>query len=284
MQVKFIRDDGKSFILGGSCRDDAAWGITYIAGTDTIENTLNTAVLAVGDGEEITGERIPSRNIDIEASVKDRRRNGEERRKALAFFNPKHSFTLYVTKGGVTRWTAAKQERFKCQEAPRDRHAAMSIALKCVDPYFYSVDDYGKNIAAVTGCFGFPYISPIGKGFRAGVYNFAKVVTVENTGDVETHMKITVTADGLVENPKILLNGAYVRLLDTMHAGDMVEIDMVKNTIRKNGLNCIGKVDRHSSFTGMVLLPGANEVSFDADNGDTNMKVVLYYSLRYLGV
>mgnify|MGYP001072859813 FL=1 len=284
MQVRFVRDDGRTFLLGGSYRDSAEWGITDITGTDTVENRMSWVVPAAGDGEEITGERIPARNIDIQASVKDRQKNSAERRKAMAFFNPKHSFTLYVTKGNVTRWTVARQERFQCREQPADRHVSMSIALKCADPYLYSVDDYGKNIAAVTGCFGFPYISPIERGFRTGVYNFAKVVTVENTGDVETRMKIIVMADGLVENPKVMLNGAYVRLLDILQAGDTVEIDMVRNTIRKNGSNCIGKVDRHSSFTGMVLRPGNNEVSFDADNGDTDMKVVLYYNLRYLGV
>lgn len=284
MQVKFLRDDGKIFILGGSYRDNAEWGITAISGTDTIENSMSTVAPATGDGEEITGERIPARNIDIQASVKNRRRNSEERRKALDFFNPKRGFTLYVTKGNVTRWAVVRQERFQCREQPPDRHVSMIIALKCTDPYFYSVDDYGKNIAAVTGCFGFPYLSRMKGGFRTGVYNFAKVVTIENTGDVETYVKITVTADGLVENPKVMLNGVYVRLLDVMYAGDTVEMDMVRNTIRKNGHNCIGKVDRHSSFTGMVLRPGKNEVSFDADNGDTNMKVILYYNLRYLGV
>lgn len=284
MQVKFVRDDGKVFILDGSCKGGADWGITEISGTDTIENSMGSAVPAVGDGEVITSERIPSRNIDIFASVKDRRKNQEERRKALSFFNPKQGFTLYITKGGVTRWAKARQERFQCREAAPDRHVSMSAAIKCMDPYFYSVDNYGKNIAAVMGCFGFPYISPLSKGFRTGVYNFAKVVSVENNGDAGIRMKVVITADGLVKNPKIILNGAYVRIIDMLGAGDILEIDLERNTIRKNGENCIGKIDRHSSFTGMELLTGENEVSFDADNGDTNMKVVLYYYLRYLGV
>lgn len=284
MQIKFVRDDGKIFNLDGSRKGSAGWGITEISGTDTAENVMSSAVPAVGDGEEITGERVPARNIDIFASVKDRKRNTEERSKALTFFNPKRSFTLYVGKGGITRWAVARLERFRCQEAAPDRHVSMSISMKCADPYFYSVDDYGKNIASVTGCFGFPFISPIGRGFRVGVYNYAKVVRVENSGDVDTYIKIAITADGTVENPKIMLNGAYVRLIDVLCAGDRVEIDMVRNTIRKNGVNCIGKVDRRSSFTGMVLRPGGNEVSFNADNGDTEMKVVVYYNLRYLGV
>lgn len=284
MYLKIVRNDQRIFYLGGSYKDNASWGITEISGVDSIENVMNTVTPAVGDGTEITSERIPARNIDIFASVKDRRNNTEERRNALVFFNPKYSFTLYVTKGGVTRWCVAKLERFQCREKPPDQHVSMSIALLCRDPYFYSVDNYGKNIAAVTGCFGFPYISPVGKGFRTGFYNFSKQVSIENTGDVETYARIVIDAGGRVRNPKILQNDAFIRLLDTLQEGDRLEIDMTKNTIRKNGVNCIGKVDRRSSFTEMKIRPGDNEVAFDADDGDANMKVFLYYHLRYLGV
>ena len=160
----------------------------------------------------------------------------------------------------------------------------MNISLLCADPHFYSVDDYGKNIAAVRSCFGFPYLSGVENGFRVGIYNFSRTVYVENTGDVETYVRMVIMAEGFVENPKVQIGDAYVRLLDVLQGGDTVEVDMVRNTIRKNGVNCIGKVDRHSSFSGMVLRPGKNLVSFGADNGDTQMKVVLYYNLRYLGV
>lgn len=284
MRARFVRDDGYVLTLAGSYQDEVAWGITEMSGIDTIENTLGTVVPAVGDGIEVISERIPARNIDITASVKDRRRNSQERALAQAFFNPKHRFKLYVTKGSDTRWIEARIERFRCPEQPEDRHVSMNISLLCADPYFHSVDDYGRNIAAVRSCFGFPYMSRIGGGFRVGIYNFSRTVDVENTGDVETYVRITITADGFVENPKLQIGDASIRLLDVLHGGDTVEVDLVHNTIRKNGVNCIGKVDRHSSFSGMVLRPGKNVVSFGADNGDTQMKVVLYYNLRYLGV
>ena len=127
-------------------------------------------------------------------------------------------------------------------------------------------------------------MSGIGKGFKTGIFNFAKKINIENTGDVDTYTKIIIEADGTVENPKIIQNDAFIRILDVMESGDVIEIDMVQNTIKKNGENCIGKVDRHSVFSGMVLRVGDNDVSFDADNGNTSMKVVLYYNLKYLGV
>jgi phage-related protein len=284
MYIKIVRDDYKTFRLGGSYKDDAAWGITEVSGLGMAEAELTTATPAVGDGSEIIGERVPHRNIDIAASVKNKKLNAAERKNAVTFFNPKHSFILYVTHNKVSRWIVAKIERFQIESRTADEHAALSLALTCPDPYFNSVDNFGKNIAAVTGAIGFPYISRVESGFRTGVYNFAKQVQIENTGDVDTYATIRIEAFGEVENPKIIENGAYIRLIDTLVDGDTVEIDMVENTITKNGVNCIGKVDRTSSFTSMVLKSGDNEISFDADNGDTNMKVVLYYNLRYLGI
>ncbi len=284
MYIKIVRDDSKIFRLGGSLKDDATWGILETSGIGESENDISTAELASGDGEDIINERIPKKFIDITASVKNRKYNAIERGNAMAFFNPKHTYTLYVTQDEVTRWIRARIQKFSCPPKRPDEHASLQTALICVDPYFYSVEDYGKNIAAVTGCFGFPYISPVNVGFRVGEYNFAKKVEVENTGDVETYATIVIIAKGTVVNPKIIQNDAYIRLLDTLESGDTVEIDMVGNTIKKNGKNCIGKVDRKSSFSRMVLSPGNNEVSYDADNGDTKMQVFLYYHLKYLGV
>jgi len=284
MHIKIVRDDSKVFYLGGSYKDDAAWGITQISGLDEVENEIDTAVPAVGDGVKIISERIEGRPIDIVASVKNRSNNEVERSNALKFFNPKHVFTIYATHGEVTRWCIAKIEKFKCPSVARDKHVALEAALMCEDPYLYSVDNYGKNIAAVTGCFGFPYMSSLERGFRSGVYNFARSVSVENTGDVDTYTQIIIKAEGEVINPKIIHNDAFIRVLDTLHSGDEIEINLVSNTIKKNGLNCIGKVDRHSSFSGMVLRTGDNDISFAADNGDTNMKVNIYYNLKYLGV
>lgn len=282
--VKFIRDDSKTFTLGGRYSDTASWGITKISGLTTVSNSISSETPAVGDGCDVVAERIEARNIDIQANVKNQKNNGIERSKAMSFFNSKHHFIVYVTSDNTTRWISAKIEKFDCPEQTPKKNVYMSLALKCSNPYFNSNDNYGKNIASITGMFGFPYISPAGKGFNVGVYNFAKEVEIENTGDVDTYATIIINATGEVENPKIKQNDVYIRVIDNLVSGDTIEIDLVENTITKNGMNCIGKVDRTSSFTDMVLTPGCNLISFDADNGDGNMEVVLYYNMRYLGV
>lgn len=284
MYIKIIRQDRQQFMLGGSINDDAEWGIIKISGIGEYQNMMDTVVPAVRDGVDITHERVNARYIDITASVKRRREGATERRRALSFFNPKYEYTVYITKDEVTRWIPARIEQFQCPEQKAENHVSINLSLICADPYFYSVNNFGKDIAAITGCFGFPYISPITRGFRVGVYNFAKLVEIENQGDVETYARVVIKADGVVVNPKIMQNGAFIRLIDQLTAGDEVEMDMVNNTVKKNGNNCIAKMDRRSSFSGMALQLGNNEITFDADNGDVNMTVTVFYHHRYTGV
>lgn len=284
MHIRFVRDDQKVFVLDASIKTDAAWGIKNIAGVSSIDNVISTKDAAYGDGDEFLSERIPARNIDIVASVKDRRRNQEERAAAIKFFLAKHTYTLYITIGGVTRWITARLQRFKCNSVPGDQHVNMDLALKCEDPFFNSVDNFGKNIAGVIPMFSFPYKSSVKEGFLVGLFNFSREITIDNTGDVNTNMKIIIEADGDVEKPRIICGDSYIKINDTMKLRDQIEIDLTKNTIKKNGVNCIGKVDRLSNFTGMELVVGENTISFDAENGDTKMNVYLYYNLKYMEV
>lgn len=40
MTIEFIRDDDKSFILGGSYADSAAWGILSLSGISEVSNEI----------------------------------------------------------------------------------------------------------------------------------------------------------------------------------------------------------------------------------------------------
>ena len=283
-QIRFVRDDGREFLMDGSYRGPAPWGILSHSGFGDIENEITTEKYAVGDGAEVTGEYIPKRALDITADVKQTKKNAEERANALSFFNPKHEFTVYPTHDGVTRWITAKLQKRKCEPPTLGDHATLDLAMICPDPYFYDMDDFGKDIAAKVGGMVFPYRSPVNVGFNTGYYLFTKTTEIVNHGDVATDLIIDITATGEVVNPKIVKDEAYVRLIETLEAGDVLRIDLKKGRITLNGENCIGKVDRTSSFQNMKIEPGTSVVSFDADLGDSNMSTVIYYTQKYLGV
>ena len=109
------------------------------------------------------------------------------------------------------------------------------------------------------------------------------MVVLENDGDVDTYCKAVLTAAGEVENPKLVINGAYVRVIDTMQAGDVIIIDFTKNppTVEKNGVNWIGHCDKTSAFDEMILRVGDSSVEYTADNGSNQLDVAIFYNKLY---
>lgn len=283
-QIKFVRDDGIEFVMDGSYSGAASWGILSHSGFGDIENEITLEKYASGDGEEITGEYIPKRPLEMTADVKDTKNNAEERANALSFFSPKHLFTIYATQDGVTRWIEAKLQKRRCEPPSLGENAELELAMICPDPYFNSMDNYGKDIAATAGGMVFPYRCPVGGGFNTGYFLFAREIDIENNGDVGTELIIEITASGEVVNPKIMKDEEYVRMILTMAEGDRLRIDLQKGRITLNGENCIGKVDRTSNFQGMQIEPGVSTISFEADGGDSHMSTVIYYTPKYLGV
>lgn len=283
-QIKFVRDDGLTFSMDGSYSGAALWGILSHSGFGDVENEITTEMYASGDGEEVTGTYIPKRTLDITADVKQTKNNTSERRNALSFFNPKHTFTVIPTHDGVTRWITARLQKRKCEPPSLGEHATLELAMICPDPYFYDMDNYGKDIAATAGGMTFPYRCPIGGGFNTGYFLYTRQIDIENNGDVGTDLIIDIKADGEVVNPKITKDDAFIKLVLTLAADDELIIDLKEGRISLNGVNCIGKVDRRSSFQGMKIEPGESAISFEAESGDTNMRVYLYYTPKYLGV
>lgn len=64
---------------------------------------------------------------------------------------------------------------------------------------------------------------------------------------------------------------------------DVIIMDFAANppTVKKNGVNCIGKCDRTSEFDEMGLVIGDSTLSYTADNGSNNLSVSIYYNKLY---
>ena len=80
------------------------------------------------------------------------------------------------------------------------------------------------------------------------------------------------------------INGAYVRLLDTLLAGDSVTLAFDPPRVIKNGENILNRIDRTSNFSAMQMQPGINRIEFSADAGDNALHCVVRYNKQYLGV
>ena len=131
---------------------------------------------------------------------------------------------------------------------------------------------------------GFPYLcNPEFGGAPTGLFEFSEKVILNNDGDVDTYCKVVIKARGEVVNPKIIIGGKYVRIIDIMEDSDVITVDFTANppTLQKNGSNFNGNTDTSSTSIGMELAVGDTEVSFDADDGTNLMEVQLFYNKLY---
>ena len=284
VKIRFLRSDGKDFNIDGT-----DWRILSngLEGFGTYENDITLIDNAVGDGGLIASDRIASKDRTIIARSRDPKWNETLRDKALSFFNSKFVFSVYLTYQGKTRWFEGKIYKFDLPTENVHRHMTMTITFLCPNPFLKSYDNFGKNIASVMGMCAFPYLCSVSpgtpRGITGGRFNFAQIIVLENDGDVETYCQAVFTAKGEVVNPKLTVNGKYVRVIDTMQLGDVIAIDFTKNppTVQKNGVNYIGHCDRTSAFDEMALRVGDSEISFDADTGSNLLDVSIYYNKLY---
>lgn len=284
VSVRIVRSDRKEFNIDGT-----DWKIISegLEGWGMFENDITTIDNAVGDGGIIASDRIAQKDRTIVAKSSNRHINDILRKAALSFFNGKFDYSIYLTYMGTTRWCEGRICKFDLPTGNVNRAMTLSVTFLCPNPFLKSFDNFGRNIAAITGMCGFPYLCSktdgTPKGVTGGRFNFAQIIVLENDGDVDTYCKAVFTARGEVVNPKLTVNGSYVRLLDTMQAGDAIVIDFTKNppTVDKNGANYIGHCDRTSAFDEMALVVGDSEISFDADTGSNLLDVSIYYNKLY---
>ncbi|MEF9968668.1 MAG: phage tail family protein, partial [Longicatena sp.] len=170
-----------------------------------------------------------------------------------------------------------------------------NITLKCPFPYWSDLDNFGKNIAAITPMFTFPLAfinfiegkDKILKQQIMGYNSLSKEVLLNNKGDVPTGVEVHFIAKrGDVKNPKITLlsTGEFIEVIQDMKQGDVIVINtnVGHKGITKNGVNIFKEKNKLSSFFQLEI--GDNKISYDAVENYTNLDVRVYYTPKYLGV
>lgn len=278
--VKFVRDDGREFTL-----NDANWKIpsSGLEGFGDFSNSIGIIDNGVGDGGVFSSSRVPQKDRTIRAKSRNKHLANVLRHEATSFFRPKNTYRVYLTYMGRVRWAEGVVEKFSLSTGNVHQPMELMVTLLFADPYLRSYEDFGKDIASIRGMAGFPYLCTLTRGAPTGMFNFANMVNVSNDGDVEAYCKVVFRADGEVLNPKLVINGRYVRIIDQMQDGDVIIIDFTANppTVRKNGVNIIGKCDRTSEFDDMALVIGNSTIQYTADSGTNVLSVSVYFNKLY---
>lgn len=271
------------FEMGNQAIDaggDYPFRILAAEGFESSDYEFSSAVNAQIDGMTVTGRRTAARELYAEIECPD-----SERGRVIAFYNPKHTGKLTVTINGRIRWIPYVVRSLKFKQLNLYDPLIYQLVLTCPQPYFLDMSDFGKNLAATVPLYAFPFVWQAGRNFTMDYRQFSTNFLVVNKGDVDTGMKVTFMAKGLVSNPKLYLhNGKYIRVMVDMISGDQLTIETNKGrkSIALNGQNMMNKIDRASTFIG--LEPGENTLTYTADDGYMNLEVRLYYTPMYLGV
>ena len=281
---------------------DSDIDITKITGLESSDIEISKSDNALVDGETVDGLKIKGRPIHIEASFRDLKNNKENRQNLIKFFNPKYTGKALIEYMGVSRNIEYRLEgwTFKAK-ASLEARLAIVVDLYCPDPYMLNIDNFGKNMAAYTPLFAFPWMvtskkvtglkrpySGLALGGRAtGYRTLHREVALSNDGDVPTGVIIKFVATrGPVSNPKITRTGTgqFMRVKVEMVKGDVLVIDTNERhqIVELNGVNCYQRVDRRSEP--FQLDVGENYLEYAADTNYVNLDVNIYYTPKYLGV
>ena len=259
-------------------------------GFGSFDNDINFVDNGIHDGGIITSSRISKVDRTIKCAYLVLDSNDTQRRKVTAFFNVKDTYKVYITYGGRTLWAEGTIYKYDLSmSADIKARMDLTVTFTFANPYLKSYDDFGSDIASKKNMIAFPYLSSFNVapyGVTGGVFNFAQKVNLNNDGDVETYCTAIFKASGDVVNPSLIIDGNYVRVIDTMVNGDTIEMDFtaLPPTVKKNGVNYIGHCDRTSAFTDMAIKVGDVSVQYSADDGDGNLSVSFYYNKLYASI
>lgn len=275
--VKMVRDDSRTFTVDGS-----VFGLVAADGLDEPSVEVFTQKSALGDGDLVTGQRVGSRTLSFTFKARHSALNDVLRRAATSFFIASHTYAVHITRYGAGRFAA--DCRLQSLEIPTEgKPITVRCSMLMPEGYFLSVDSFGQNIAAIKGRCGYPYAALAGRGRLYGLYAYAETIYLQNDGDAEAYCKAVFTARGMVTNPKFVTADGYVRVIATLAAGDVLVIDGKTKSVTLNGENASMKLDKTSTFGGIVFAAGVNAVGFTADIGANLLDVYVYYNKRFIG-
>lgn len=283
----FTNSRGQSIEL----KNSAPFLLTKIEGTGSPKTTILTTKSPNQDGKSYHGTLLEERTLPVTgAIIGDNLEDMYKKRQLLcSIFNPKLKGTLiYINDAGVYEIECVVEDSPTFKDTTANIQEFL-VQLYCPNPYWLDIDEYKEEIAAWIGDFQFDF-EIIEEGIELGHRENSVIVNVNNAGDVETGMKIELTALATVVNPSLLNVNTqeFIKVKRTLTAGDKLiistyfankRIELIKNGIATNVFNYI---DINSTF--LQLDVGDNLFRYDAESGAYNLDVAIYYKPHYIGV
>ena len=146
VKVRIVREDGQEFIL-----DNTLWMIPSdgLDGWDYVTNTISYEDKAFGDGGILSSERVGIQDRTIKAYMNNKNLLSIIRDSCISFFGVKHTFKVYLTYQGRTRWCEGNLYKFSLPNKNIYKKLELQFTIRCMQPYLLSEDEFGQDIAQI---------------------------------------------------------------------------------------------------------------------------------------
>ena len=141
--VKFIRDDGKEFLI-----DNVTWKIPSdgLVGFDSVPHEIKTQANAQMDGSKTQSKRVAEKDRTVKAVLVNRNLNSTMREIVQRFFGVKRDFKVFVNYNGNEKYCEGSLYAFSMPTENIYGFITMEVTILSPQPYLLSVDEFGKNI------------------------------------------------------------------------------------------------------------------------------------------
>lgn len=281
-QILVFKSDNKELIMD----KNSEFKNIDIQGIEASNYTINTSSSQY-DGADIDSKKVEPREITITGDIKKNENELINRDFLIRFFNPKVSGVMYITRNHIKRKIEYEVEDVEFPTNKMSHYIQFTIILNCVkNPYFSDQKTVGGRLTAISPQFTFPLVILKNRPKIMGYKTYDPIMPIINDGDKEIGMEIIAVAKrGKVDNLKIILNNKeYIKVNVSLAQGDELRINTnpKKKSVLLNNKNIINKIDRNSTF--FYLKKGKNILSYECDNGETNIEIQIETFREFLGV
>lgn len=261
------------------------YDVIGVTGTNPPVAAINTVNVAGMDGSRYNSSRTEQRNIVITLNIQH---PIEENRLTLyKFFRVKRWVKIYYKNNHRDVYIEGYVESL--ENNPWTQLQQPQISIICPQPYWLSTSETTVRFSNSIALFEFPFSIPA-DGIEFSTLQNITTATV-NAGEIETGciIQFHATANQIL-NPKFYnrTTNKFFGLDFDMYQGDVITVNSLKGekavTLLRSGVKTNILSDRTSGSTLLTLVPGENELSFGADEGEANLEASLTLVQKFEGV
>ena len=197
--------------------------VVDITGLNPPEATINTSQLALIDGAKFNSSKLEMRQIEVAFAIEYQA--AKNRIEVYKVLKSKQYVKLYYN--GDYRKVFIEGYISSIDISYFEMKQIVTCSILCPSPYFKEAAQVVSELLNVINMFHFPFSSTEEPQIVFGYISNDIGITIENDGDVECGMIITLYAREAVTNPKIFnyVTQDYFGLNFSMQKADQITID-----------------------------------------------------------